>query len=162
MYSGNGFQTNVWGAPMWLCLHIISLNFKPELRDGYKQFFNSLQFVLPCGACRENYANIIKNILPLNDKVYKSRKSLAKWLFLVHNQVQKDIYIKSKKENDKPKYSDSNEDFKKAMEFYEGFRAKCIKDQYGCIKPLKGFRKRTKIDIVKFVKPRIRNAIVNI
>lgn len=161
MNSSNGFQTNVWGAPMWLCLHIISLNYKPELKEGYKRFFNSLQHVLPCGACRENYSRIIRSHLPLNDKVFSCRGSMAMWVFLLHNKVQQDIYAKTQLAKDKPKYADTESDFKKAMMFYEGFRAQCSKDQYGCTVPLKGSRKRSKIDIVKFVKPRVRNAIVN-
>ena len=86
---------------------------------------------------------------------------MAMWVFLLHNQVQKDIYIKSKIPQDKPKYSDSKKDFYTAMKFYESFRAKCVKDSYGCTKPLNGSKKRTKIQIVKYSKPRKSSAIIN-
>lgn len=161
MNSKNGFQTNVWGSPMWLCLHLIALNYNQELKEGYKQFFKSLAFVLPCGACRSNYQRILTYDLPLNESVFSCRKSFAMWTFLLHNKVQQDIYTKTKMERDKPKYKNTVKDFTKAMQFYERFRAQCIKDQYGCTAPLRGSRKRTKIDIVKFSKPRVRNAIIN-
>ena len=161
MNSENGFQTNVWGAPMWLCLHLISLNYKPEMKKGYKQFFNSLQYVLPCGACRRNYSYHINNTLPLTDNALKCRKSMSMWVFFLHNAVQRSIFIKTQDIHDKPKYEDTTTDFTKAMAFYESFRAKCCKTSHGCTVPLKGSRKRSKIHIVKFSKPRKANAIKN-
>ena len=159
MNNSNGFQTNVWGAPMWLCLHIISLNYTPRKKQGYSAFFNSLQHVLPCGSCRDNYHRIITDILPMKDAIFKSREAFAMWVFLLHNQVQRDIYTKTKLSHDKPRYNDSVLDFSKAMQFYEHYRAKCVKNSHGCVVPLKGSRMRTRIHIARFSKPRLRNAI---
>lgn len=159
--SKNGFQTKVWGPPMWMVLHMIALNYSPEKKNGYKKFFNSLKYVLPCGACRDNYKKILKTKLPLDDYVFKCRQSMAMWSFLLHNQVQKDIYNKTNKEHDKPKYKDTKKDFYKAMQFYESFRAKCTKTSYGCVTPLKGTKKRSKIQIVKYSAPRKTDAILN-
>lgn len=161
MNSSNGFQTNVWGAPMWLCLHVISLNYRPEMRSGYRAFFESLRYVLPCGACRDNYARILRETLPLSDEALSCRRSMAMWVFLLHNQVQRDIFEKTHLESNRPKFEDTVSDFNRAMSFYEKFRARCVRDQYGCVKPLKGSRRRSRIDIVKFSKPRSRNAIVD-
>lgn len=161
MKSDNGFQTNVWGAPMWLCLHLISLNYKPEMKEGYKAFFESLAHVLPCGSCRNNYKSILESRLPLNETALQCRKSMAMWVFLLHNTVQQDIFAKTGESSQKPKFKNTMKDFKRAMQFYEGFRAQCVKNQHGCVTPLKGSRKRTKIDIVKFSKPRVRDAVVN-
>ena len=159
--SKDGFQTKVWGAPLWMVLHIISLNYTPEKKEGYKRFYTSLKYVLPCGACRENYKRILKTKLPLDDNVFKCRKSMAMWTFLLHNQVQKDIYDKTKNEFDKPMYKDTQKDFYKAMNFYESFRAKCIKTSYGCVSPLKGVKKCSKIQIVKYTGPRKGQVIIN-
>ena len=161
MHSSSGFQTRVWGAPMWLTLHMISLNYKPDMKHGYRAFFNSLQHVLPCGACRVNYRRIIHTVLPLNDEVFSCRRSMAMWVFLLHNQVQKDIYAKTQDPHDIPLYKDTLKDFKRAMAFYEQYRAKCVRDSHGCVVPLKGARKRSKIDIVKYSQPRKANAIAN-
>ena len=161
MKSTNGFQTNVWGAPMWLCLHMISLNYNPKMKDGYKLFFASLADVLPCGSCRENYVKILKDKLPLKEHVFSCRESMAMWVFLLHNQVQKDIYVKTGLPHNKPKYNDTKTDFFKAMKFYESYRAKCSQNSHGCTTPLKGSRKRSKISIVKFSQPRKSDAISN-
>ena len=60
----NGFQTYVWGPPFWMFLHIVSLNYTPSKKAGYKRFLKSLQYILPCGACRVNYRRILKTKLP--------------------------------------------------------------------------------------------------
>jgi hypothetical protein len=159
--SNDGFQTKIWGAPLWLFLHTTSLNYTPEKKCGYKMFFKSLKYILPCGACRINYANILKTKLPLNDNVFSCRESMAMWVFLLHNQVQKDIYDKTQSPSDKPKFKDTKADFFNAMQMYEQFRANCSSASYGCINPMKGSKKRAKINIVKYSKPRKVNAITN-
>lgn len=163
MDSTNGFQTKVWGAPLWMCLHMMSLNYKPtsQMKHGYRMFFEGLAYALPCGACRDNYKENIRNVLPLNEKVFRCRESMSMWVFLLHNQVQRDIFAKSGIRQDKPKYNDTMTDFKKAMAFYERFRALCVKNSYGCTTPLRGSRKRSRIRIVKYTKPRRTNAIKN-
>ena len=58
--SREGMSTNVWGNPLWFVLHIISMAFPLDdgdaRRAGYRQFMESLADILPCGACRDNYA----------------------------------------------------------------------------------------------------------
>lgn len=162
MNNSNGFQTKVWGAPMWLNLHIMGLNYTPDKKQGYKQLFNSLKYTLPCGACRTNYKRILRSVLPLHDSVFKSRRTMSLWIFKLHNQVQQDIYNKTKKETDIPRFTNSQKDFKKAMSLYEPFRAKCEKNSFGCVVPLKGSRKRTRIIIAKYSKPRRKDPIFNI
>ena len=159
--SREGFQTKIWGSPLWLFLHMISLNYTPDRKEAYKSFLEALKGVLPCKACRNNYGNIIEKKLPLNKDVFKSRESMALYIFFLHNIVQQDIYSKSNNPSDKPLYKNTKSDFYKAMKMYEGFRAECVKDSYGCIKPLKGSKKRTKIEIVKYSKPRKTVAIIN-
>lgn len=159
--SKNGFQTKVWGSPLWLFLHIISLNYTPDKKAGYKRFFKALQFVLPCGACRTNYKKILKEKLPLEDYVFSCRESMAMWVFLLHNHVQKDIFTKSKIQSDAPAFKDTKKDFFTAMQFYESFRAQCHKKAYGCVTPVKGSKKRTKIQIVKYNPARKNTVILN-
>lgn len=75
----------IWGSNIWYLLHIIvqhpnSPNYK------YKQFFYTLQYLLPCPKCRNNY---IKHIL--NETISSDNNKLSKWLFNIHNNVNKDI-----------------------------------------------------------------------
>tara|TARA_B110000977_G_scaffold201646_1_gene297464 strand:+ start:9029 stop:9529 length:501 start_codon:yes stop_codon:yes gene_type:complete len=155
----NGMQTNVWGPPAWLFLHCIAANYTPDKARGYLIFFNSLKYVLPCGACRKNYTRILKEMLPLTKKVFKSRETFMLWLFMLHNQVQRDIYSNTLNVRDKPKYTDTHKDFMNTVRFYEKFRAKCTKDSYGCTVPLKGCRKRSRILILPFLKRKKANSI---
>lgn len=155
----NGMQTNVWGPPAWLFLHCIAANYTPDKLQGYLMFFESLKYVLPCGACRKNYTRILKEVYPLKKSVFKNRKTFCTWLFMLHNQVQRDIYAKTLNVRDKPKYKDTRKDFLVTVRFYEQFRAKCTKDSYGCTIPLKGSRKRSKIKILPFLKRKKVNSI---
>jgi hypothetical protein len=159
MNNPNGMQTNVWGPPAWLFLHCIVANYSPDKYKGYLMFFNSLKYVLPCGACRKNYTRILKEVLPLKRSVFKNRETIMLWLFMLHNQVQRDIYASSLNVRDKPKYKDTREDFLSTVRFYEQFRAKCTKDSYGCVVPLKGQRKRSRILILPLLKRKRANSI---
>lgn len=149
----NGFQTKVWGPPIWFFLHIISQNYNPEkpfMRKGYFNFFKNLQYVLPCGACRDNYSKIIsKGPLKLTYDVFNTRETLSYWTFALHNKVQEDIYMKTKKKYNKPKYQTTKKDFETTYKFYEKFRAKCTSDNssYGCTVPMFGIKKRVKINV---------------
>lgn len=148
MNSKKGFQTKVWGAPAWLFLHCVAFNYTPEKRQQYMLFFRILADVLPCDTCQKNYKKLITTgKYRLQKSIFKSRFTFSKWLFTVHNQIQKDIY--SRNSNDTPMYS--NKDFKKIQNLYESFRAKCKKNQYGCTEPYeKGGKKRTIIRIHRF------------
>jgi len=152
MESLNGFQTNVWGPMMWTFLHMSTLNYNPSRKKEYMIFFKSLSSILPCGACRTNYKNIITGKeykTKLSNDKFKSRESISLWLFYLHNAVQREIYKKTHNKFDQPKYTDSKKDFKIAMSTYELFRAKCSEKSYGCTIPEKGGRKRAEIHIKK-------------
>ncbi len=150
MNANYGFQTNVWGPMAWVFLHMITLNYTPDRKNDTYKFFKSLKGVLPCGACRKNFKEIINGPgkLKLTMKKLESRETLSYWLFLVHNEVQRGIYSRSKNISDKPAYADSKTDFKKAMKKLETMRAKCHTDSYGCTIPVKGARKRSEIHIL--------------
>ena len=156
----NGFQSKVWGPAAWLFLHTIALNYDPSkkgMKEHYRCFFKCLKGVLPCGKCRENYTNIITNVHKLDNQVLKSRDSLCRWLFTVHNQVQADIHSKTLNERNVPKYK--KEQYKEAMEFYEQFRANCGKTSYGCVMPKKGAKKKAVI-VIKPIGKRKEESII--
>jgi FAD-linked sulfhydryl oxidase len=89
---------NVWGAPCWTFLHCISYTYpispRKEDKRHYKQFFKSLQYVLPCKLCREHYAMYLKKY-PIEEGL-DSRECLIKYLIHLHNHVNCH-YKKSKK-----------------------------------------------------------------
>lgn len=154
----DGFQSNIWGPPAWLFLHCVSLNYNPKREKEYKKFFESLKDVLPCGACRNNYREILKTKYPLTKNVLKSRKNLSLWLFKVHNKVSNDIYKNTEKVRNKPIFTNSNKDFLKFVNMYKNFRASCSSN--GCQAPTKGARKQAKIFISPVSKDSKTNSII--
>lgn len=147
-YSKNGMQTRVWGPAGWIFLHCIAQNFPKEPTmeqiEHYKQFFRIVGTVLPCRYCRESYQQFINEPdTLLDDKVMKNRQTFSKWLYNVHNKVNKKLGV------------DYNVTFKQVTDKYESFRSKCTKSQptkpvHGCTNPSKNnsHRKKCLIKIV--------------
>lgn len=84
---------NRWGPYAWVFLHSITLTYPDdpteEEKQEYKNFFVSLQYILPCRKCRQNYqANLEKH--RLDDHALKNKKNLTNWLIDIHNCVNKD------------------------------------------------------------------------
>ena len=80
---------NVWGPFIWHTIHIIGLTYpkKPSYGDkkAAKEFFEALQFLLPCPMCREHYKDHLRKypITPHLDR----RDDLFKWTVHLHNEV---------------------------------------------------------------------------
>ena len=82
-------KPNLWGPHGWKFMHYVSLGYPENPTDDnknrYKNFYYSLQDVLPCEKCRENYKqNINKNPI---DPHLVNKESLIKWVIDIHNQV---------------------------------------------------------------------------
>ena len=81
----------IWGPKAWFFLHTITFNYpeNPTKNDklNYKNFFKSLQYVLPCKVCKKNYINHI-NEFPIDDFL-NSKDDIVKWLINIHNEVNK-------------------------------------------------------------------------
>ncbi len=80
-----------WGTHAWAFIESIALTYpvNPSVQEKqeYKEFFLSLQYVLPCPRCRNHYKeNLTKHAL--NDAL-KNRENLIKWVIDVHNEVNK-------------------------------------------------------------------------
>jgi hypothetical protein len=84
---------DIWGPKLWMSIHFIALAYPisptDEHKKNYKTFYESLQYVLPCSLCANNYKEHLK-IKPLNDSVLKDKESLVKWTIDMHNLVNKD------------------------------------------------------------------------
>ena len=114
--SNDGFLTYVWGPSLWMTLHTVSFNYPchptTQQRKQYKHFFDSLQHVLPCGACRDN---LVSNLSSTKycDSVFQNRETLSKWVYDLHKCVNTMLGKKTKL---------SYEDVRHT---YENFRARC-------------------------------------
>lgn len=84
-------NNNIWGPKAWFFLHTITFNYpdNPSNNDkkNYKNFFESLQFTLPCKVCKEHYINHIKDY-PI-DNYLDTKETLVNWLIIIHNEVNK-------------------------------------------------------------------------
>jgi hypothetical protein len=104
---------DLWGPCAWKFLHYITLDYPinptPADKEHYYQFFESLQYVLPCGTCRKNLQEHLKNY-PLTDSVLSSRESLVKWMINLHNIVN---YYTNKPLLSFPKALDEIENYSK-------------------------------------------------
>ena len=144
--SPDGMMTTIWGPPMWHMLHTISFNYpiKPSLEDkeNYYNFFISIKNILPCRYCRDNLKKNLK-VLPLNKKVFKSRESLSRWVYEIHEIINKMLGKKS------------NLTYEMVRDRYEHFRSRCLLEneqsadkESGCTKSLYGIKGKCVINIV--------------
>jgi len=81
---------SIWGKHGWKFIHFVAQGYpdKPsqEQKLQYKNFFNSIQYVLPCSFCRDHYTqNLINN--PIDDSVLQNKKSFVDWTVKLHNIV---------------------------------------------------------------------------
>ena len=138
-------------------LHTISFNYPvnptEEQKNNYRIYILSLQNVLPCGACRKNLSNNLKNY-PLTMNHMKNRNSFSRYIYNLHEIVNEMLDKKSGLS-----YCD-------VRERYEHFRSRCIdkmpkiyhnfssktlkKDEHekGCTEPLYGKKARCILNIV--------------
>lgn len=118
--SDNGLLPRIWGPPTWKALHCITFDYPinptNDDKNHYNTFFKTIGYVLPCKTCRESYTQFIENgDTKLTDDVFKDRKSLTYWLYLIHESVNKKLDVS---------YGVTYED---VVDIYESYRAKCDK-----------------------------------
>ena len=144
--SNDGMLTSVWGPALWHSLHTISFNYPVNPTDtqkkDYLNFFTSLQNILPCKYCRDNYKKNLE-LKPLNNNVLKNRETLSRWLFDMHEIINTNLGKKS------------NLEYEDIRDRYEHFRSRClinpkknIKIESGCTEPLYGLKSKCIINIV--------------
>ena len=134
---------------------------KPTKQDKekYKEFMLSLKYVLPCKYCRINFKDNLKAV-PLNRKALKNRANFSKWVYCLHEHINKMLKKKSGLS-----YCD-------VRERYENFRARCSKKEIkarlnktrkkkkekGCVDPLYGKKTKCVIRII----PKVRTPTLKV
>ena len=114
--SGDGMLTSIWGPSLWHYLHTMSFNYPVcptnEEKKDYKNIIIFLKKILPCKYCR---VNMVKNLkaVPLNNKALKNRTNFSKWMFQLHEHINKMLNKKS------------GLTYCKIRERYEHFRSRC-------------------------------------
>ena len=150
----NGMITGIWGGPSWVSLHSIAHGYPIDpdaydsekgfpigtTRSNYRTYFTMLGEVLPCKYCRNSYKMfILENPIKLD-----SRMDLARWLWEIHNKVNKKLG---------KVYPESEISFENVYKRYESYRAQCPpkSDANGCINPAGNLPKRKCVIIIQDV-----------
>jgi len=151
--SNDGMLTTIWGPGMWHSLHTISFNYpvKPTPSDKahYKRFILNLQYILPCGKCRNNLKKNFKK-LPLKTADMKSRETFSLYIYRLHELINRMLH------------KSSGLSYEDVRERYEHFRSRCtlsldemiikksqnMKKEDGCTEPLYGEKAKCVIHIV--------------
>lgn len=118
----NGLITKIWGPHAWVTLHSIAYCYPNNPTDKDKEiycnFYNLIGDVLPCFYCRDSYKEFIKNgNTKLDNNALKNRESLTKWLYYVHEAVNKKLGVD---------YGVSYED---VTNRYNSYRASCTQSE---------------------------------
>lgn len=133
--SGDGMLTSVWGPSMWHYLHTMSFNYPvnptEKQKKCYRQFIVNLCHTLPCGHCRKNLTNNLK-AYPLTDDCLKNRGAFSRYIFGLHETVNKMLGKKS------------GLTYCQVRERYEHFRARCTEEKAKIFKFRKTKKKREK------------------
>jgi hypothetical protein len=152
--SGDGMMTSIWGSAMWHALHTISFDYpvhpSNEQKKHYKEFIESLKYVLPCKYCRLNLTNNLK-IYPIRECHMKNRDTFSRYVYSLHEMINKMLGKKSGLS-----YCD-------VRETYEHFRSRCTQSdgkklfkfnktrknkEKGCTAPLYGKNAKCVIKII--------------
>ena len=79
----------VWGPFFWHTIHIVALGYpqEPNYSDkkAIKEFFESLQHLIPCPICRQHYTSHLAR-MPISASI-DSRSDLFRWTIELHNEV---------------------------------------------------------------------------
>lgn len=85
---------DTWGSQSWTFLHAVAAGYPleptDEDRERYRNFFENLQYILPCNDCRNHFARILSK-RPVTDAVLINRVTLSRWTMEVHNVVSQDL-----------------------------------------------------------------------
>jgi len=89
-----GMGPAVWGPIFWTTMHIVTIGYPSfpteEEQKAVVNFFESLQFMIPCPICKEHYKENLKTS-PLTSEVVGDKQKLIRWLFDMHNTINKQL-----------------------------------------------------------------------
>ena len=140
--SGDGMLTSVWGPSLWHYLHVMSFNYPMKPTKQEKKHYKN--FIL----------NLRKNLKahPLRQCDLKNRDTFSKWVYGLHEHVNKMLGKKS------------GLTFCEVRDRYENFRSRCTekeikkkiikinkktrKKEKGCTEPFYGKKSKCIIKIV--------------
>jgi hypothetical protein len=80
-------DTRFWGPSGWRMLHLIAADpTVPQRRAAVKEWFELLEFVLPCKYCRASFHDYMQ-AQPLTDEIMETPATFGRWMYEIHNRV---------------------------------------------------------------------------
>ncbi len=164
----NGLITKIWGPHLWFSLNSIVFGYpiKPTLeqKHQYMTFFKSLGWVLPCSHCRESYNFFINDgETKLTIEKLNSRDDLIKWIYNIHNRVNKKLnylYLTSLDEF-KEKFESFRYDENSKINSYQIYEESLIEVNYIPLKIAKYFIEYAKSKNISFDKIEYYNDLIH-
>lgn len=83
-------EKSFWGPSTWCMIHIIACSYQFNYVNSFKQFIQSLPFLLPCEYCRKHLQGNLQT-LPLTETSLSNNKNLFMWTYFLHDLVNKQL-----------------------------------------------------------------------
>lgn len=97
---------SVWGPFFWHTMHMAAIGYSKTPTYGEKhaakEFFEALQFLIPCEVCRQHYRKNLQD-MPVSPHLDR-REDLFRWTVNMHNQVNKTLNKPIMKEREVIRY----------------------------------------------------------
>lgn len=85
----SNISPSTWGKTAWKFIHSTALTYPnnptPAEKNAMTNFIFSLQYILPCKKCRENFKLELQKY-PLGKNI-ESKQALNTWITKIHNEV---------------------------------------------------------------------------
>ena len=95
---GRDFMTSYWGPSFWRTMHVSAVNYSasPKAKRVWRNYLHSmLPMSMPCAKCRKHYLQKEKHFN--YRKILSTREKLMRFLNKLHNDVSRDIALKTGK-----------------------------------------------------------------
>ncbi len=75
-----------WKQTTWYVFHTFTLNYLPQYKEHYKNFFNSFRVILPCEVCLNHYnMQLMRPELSLENNI--NEENIFSMTIKIHNNV---------------------------------------------------------------------------
>ncbi|ALX27578.1 disulfide oxidoreductase [Golden Marseillevirus] len=85
-----GENKDFWGPCLWRTIHSFAATYTPDKAQEFSNFMMSLQNLLPCTTCKDNYRKNLRELPSLRGFLV-SREKVFYWTYLLHDKVNKEL-----------------------------------------------------------------------
>jgi len=115
-------DTRFWGPSGWKLLHLISFDYIADHSHSYAEFLKTIPYILPCKFCRASLTDYYREHPFEHGNGIDPALDLKKWMFRIHNCVNKKLRSQGLHPEADPTYSH-------VKKVYTDFQKKTWKEQ---------------------------------